>query len=66
MSSFGLLLLGVSLLLDGATGPLQDNLFKSEYSPLPTYMMYYGNLFATIFVGVGMLFFFFERVEPHY
>jgi len=53
-STLGLVLLLASLALDGLTGPFQDDLFK-KHSPTSPHMMYYSNLWATLFMFIAVL-----------
>eukprot|EP01117_Protostelium_nocturnum_P011099 TRINITY_DN4029_c0_g1_i1.p1 TRINITY_DN4029_c0_g1~~TRINITY_DN4029_c0_g1_i1.p1 ORF type:complete len:317 (-),score=57.47 TRINITY_DN4029_c0_g1_i1:40-990(-) len=54
-STFGFILLGISLALDGFTGPLQERVI-SKYSPTPKHMMLYTNAWACVFLTVVLLF----------
>jgi len=53
-TTFGLSLLLASLALDGLTGPFQDDLF-TRYSPTSPHMMYYSNLWASVFMFIAVL-----------
>jgi len=54
-SVYGIVLLLGSLALDGITGPFQDDLVK-HYRPSAQAMMFYTNLWATIYTGIALIF----------
>jgi len=54
-SAYGVFLLFASLAMDGVTGPFQDELVR-KYTPSSECMMYYTNLWASIFLAVILAF----------
>ena len=54
-SGFGLSLLGLSLFLDGLTGPKQDQIRKT-YEPAANQFMFWMNLYPVIFVAPVLLY----------
>ncbi|PRP88931.1 Drug/Metabolite Transporter (DMT) Superfamily [Planoprotostelium fungivorum] len=48
-SLYGLILLTLSLTLDGIIGPLQERV-QSKYKPMPKHMMYYTNAWSSFFL----------------
>ncbi|KAK6590828.1 UDP-galactose transporter [Cryptosporidium xiaoi] len=59
----GVILLGVSLICDGLTGPRQDKLIK-KYNVPSNVLMFYTNLFATILCGILSIIF--EGYKPYH
>jgi len=53
-SSFGLLLLCISLALDGITGPFQEKIIKT-HNPSPNHMIFFTNMWAALIMGIVLL-----------
>lgn len=50
----GVGLLVLSLACDGFTGPMQEKVFSSNQRPPPLAMMFYSNVFASVYSFVGV------------
>eukprot|EP00730_Choanoeca_flexa_P013671 TRINITY_DN5576_c0_g1_i1.p1 TRINITY_DN5576_c0_g1~~TRINITY_DN5576_c0_g1_i1.p1 ORF type:complete len:330 (+),score=74.55 TRINITY_DN5576_c0_g1_i1:118-1107(+) len=61
-TTYGIVLLALSLFMDGVTGPTQEHI-RDRYKPSSEQFMLYCNMWAVIYILAGLVFFFDDGFE---